>query len=61
MNEAGARTVNVVGSPSAAEEPHHSLFKRNAAHRHHIPRAQYRVRNWSTYDAGLRRRGDLPL
>jgi hypothetical protein len=36
-------------------------FKHNAAHRHRIPRAQYRVRNWPQYDAGLRRRGDLTL
>jgi hypothetical protein len=24
-------------------------------------RAQYRIRNWPQYDAGLRRRGDLTL
>jgi hypothetical protein len=36
-------------------------FKHNAARRHRIPRAQYRVRNWPEYDAGLRRRGDLTL
>jgi hypothetical protein len=36
-------------------------FKHNTAHRHRIPRAQYRVRNWPQYDAGLRRRGDLTL
>jgi len=29
----------------------------------HPPRftAQYRIRNWRAYDAGLRRRGDLTL
>jgi hypothetical protein len=36
-------------------------FKHNAARRHHIPRARYRVRNWSQYDTGLRRRDDLTL
>lgn len=36
-------------------------FKRNAARRHRITRAQYRVRKWLQYDAGLRRRGDLTL
>ncbi len=34
-------------------------FKHNAARRHRIPRARYRVMNWRTYEAGLRRRGDL--
>ena len=36
-------------------------FKHNAARRHRIPRARYRVRNWPHYDAGLRRRGSLTL
>ena len=36
-------------------------FKFNAARRHHIPKARYRVRNWPAYEAGLRRRGDLTL
>ena len=36
-------------------------FKHHAARRHRILRAQYRVRNWPAYDAGLRRRGDLTL
>ncbi len=34
-------------------------FKHNAARRHRIPRAHYRVINWPSYEAGLRRRGDL--
>ena len=34
-------------------------FKHNAARRHHIPQARYRVTNWPAYEAGLRRRGDL--
>jgi len=34
-------------------------FKPNAAHRHRIPRARYRVTNWPACEAGLRRRGDL--
>ena len=36
-------------------------FKLNAAQRHRIPRARYRVTNWPAYEAGLRRRGDLTL
>jgi len=36
-------------------------FKANAARRHRIPRARYRVTNWPIYEAGLRRRGDLTL
>ena len=36
-------------------------FKHNAARRHRIPRARYRVRNWREYEAGLKRRGDLTL
>jgi len=36
-------------------------FKHNAASRHRIPRARYRVMNWPAYEAGLRRRGDLTL
>src|SRR5918911_2263484 len=36
-------------------------FKHHAAHRHRIPPARYRVRNWREYEAGLRRRGDLTL
>ncbi len=36
-------------------------FKHNAACRHRIPQARYRVRNWREYEAGLKRRGDLTL
>jgi hypothetical protein len=36
-------------------------FKHNAARRHRIPKARYRVQNWPTYEAGLKRRGDLML
>ena len=36
-------------------------FEHNAACRHCIPRARYRVTNWAAYEAGLRRRGDLTL
>ena len=36
-------------------------FKHNAARRHRIPRARFRVRNWRAYEAGLGRRGDLTL
>jgi hypothetical protein len=36
-------------------------FKHNASRRHRIPPARFRVTNWPTYEAGLRRRGDLTL
>jgi len=36
-------------------------FKANAARRHRIPRARYRVTNWPAYEAGLRRRGNVTL
>jgi len=35
--------------------------KHNDARRHHIPKITFRVTNWSTYEAGLRRRGSLTL
>ena len=35
--------------------------KHNAARRHRILGARYRVRNWRAYEAGLGRRGDLTL
>ena len=36
-------------------------FKHHAEHRHHIPKPRYRVRNWSAYNAALRRRGSLTV
>ena len=36
-------------------------YKANKHRRHKIPRARYRVGNWSAYDAALRRRGDLTV
>ncbi|MCW2239533.1 IS5 family transposase [Azospirillum canadense] len=35
--------------------------KANQSRRHKIPHARYRVENWASYDAALRRRGDLTL
>jgi IS5 family transposase len=35
--------------------------KHNDARRHHIPKMKFWVTNWSTYEAGLRRRGSLML
>jgi hypothetical protein len=35
--------------------------KHNANRRHHIPKMAFKVRNWPTYEAGLRRRGSLTL
>ena len=36
-------------------------FKRNVVCRQRIPDARCRVRNWAAYEAGLGRRGDLPV
>ena len=36
-------------------------FKANADRRHHIPKKQDRVTNWSEYDAALRQRGSLTV
>ncbi len=36
-------------------------FKVNADRRHHIPKQQHRVTNWSEYDAALRQRGSLTV
>src|SRR3954468_10572963 len=35
--------------------------KHNEARRHHISKMKFKVTNWSTYEAGLRRRGSLTL
>jgi hypothetical protein len=34
-------------------------YKFNDSHRHKIPKARYRVTNWSEYDTALVRRGGL--
>ena len=34
-------------------------FNHNAAHRHRIPKMNYRVTNWAEYEAGLRNRGSI--
>ena len=34
-------------------------FKFHDAHRHHFPKATYRVRNWQAYNAGLWQRGSI--
>ena len=49
--------IGVGSVPTLASMP----FKFNAARRHRIPRARYRVQNWPQYEAGLKRRGDLTL
>ena len=36
-------------------------YKVNETRRHKIPKARYRVKNWHSYDAALRRRGDLTV
>ncbi|MBF5096501.1 IS5 family transposase [Azospirillum sp. INR13] len=35
--------------------------KHNDARRHHIPKMWFKVTNWASYEAGLRRRGSLTL
>jgi hypothetical protein len=35
--------------------------KHNDARRHYIPKMKFKVTNWSSYEAGLRRRGSLTL
>ncbi len=47
--------------PSAAGWRGGLSHKHNAARRHRIPKARYRVQNWPAYEAGLKRRGDLTL
>ena len=36
-------------------------FKLNQDRRHHIPRQQHKVANWSAYEAALRQRGSLTV
>ncbi len=36
-------------------------FKHPDAHRHHISKAPFRVRNWPVYNAGLCQRGSITL
>ena len=36
-------------------------YKFHDAHRQHIPKAKYRVRNWPAYNAGLCQRGSITL
>jgi hypothetical protein len=36
-------------------------YKVNEKRRHRIPKARYRMKNWHSYDAALRRRGDLTV
>src|SRR5215207_7915449 len=36
-------------------------YKANAARRHKIPRAHYRVSNWPEYDRALQQRGSLTV
>ncbi len=54
----GARMPGVAGARQGRYIPL-IPFKHNAARRHQIRRARYRVTNWAAYEAGLRRRGDL--
>ena len=42
-------------------EPAAMPHKFNHARRHKFEKAKYRLRNWPSYDAGLRRRGDVRL
>jgi hypothetical protein len=51
--------VGTHASPSEAES--RMPYKVNEKRRHRIPKARYRVKNWHSYDAALRRRGDLTV
>jgi len=35
--------------------------KHNADRRHHFGKMKFKIRNWASYEAGLRRRGSLTL
>jgi hypothetical protein len=35
--------------------------KHNADRRHHFGKMKFKIRNWASYEAGLRRRGSLML
>ncbi len=36
-------------------------YKANEPHRHKIPKGRFRVDNWATFDAALRRSGELAV
>jgi hypothetical protein len=58
VHSAGAEMVGCCSlSGSDRRMPH----KHNANRRHHIPKMAFKVRNWPSYEAGLRRRGSLTL
>jgi Transposase DDE domain len=51
----------MVGCSSLSGSDRPMPHKHNANRRHHIPKMSFKVRNWSAYEAGLRRRGSLTL
>jgi Transposase DDE domain len=58
---AGERAGTHMGKPIFLPGTFALPFKYHAEHRHRIPKARYRVTNWSEYDASLRRRGSLTV
>jgi hypothetical protein len=60
---AGRRVAAHIGKETASHPGNRFAlpFKHHAEHRHHIPKARYRVTNWADYDASLRRRGSLTV
>ena len=58
---AGARARTHIGKPIHLPGTLALPFKYHAEHRHRIPKARYRVTNWSEYDASLRQRGSLTV
>src|SRR6476619_6128541 len=55
----GAAAERYGATPSSAGCP--MPYRFNEPRRHKIPRARYRVQNWSEYDRALQRRGDLTV
>ena len=58
---AGERAATHIGRPVYVSGTFALPFKYHAEHRHRIPKARYRVTNWSEYDASLRQRGSLTV
>jgi hypothetical protein len=53
---AGERAGTPIGKPIHLPGTFAVPFKYHTEHRHRIPKARYRVTNWSEYDASLRQR-----
>jgi Transposase DDE domain len=58
---AGERAGTHIGKPNHLPGTFVLPLKYHAEHRHRIPKARYRVTNWSEYDASSRQRGSLTV